>query len=115
MFPLEDALDPGVAVADQDRHAAGQGVDDPVFAEAEGEVLLALDLVVAGLAPLGDDLEGQDGRPMAAVVLGGTAQDHGDVGVAPRDHAGEPEAELARPARAVDDAGMCLVVTSRSR
>ena len=52
LFPLEDALDPGVAVADQDRHAAGQRVDDPVFAEAEGEVLLALDLVVADLARL---------------------------------------------------------------
>jgi hypothetical protein len=25
LFPLEDALDPGVAVADQDRHATGQG------------------------------------------------------------------------------------------
>ena len=42
LIGLEGALDPDVAVADEDRHLPGHGVDDPVFVEAEGEVLLAL-------------------------------------------------------------------------
>src|SRR4051794_8725371 len=88
LLTLEETFSPDVAVAHEDGHPADLRIDDPVFTEAVGEVFLPLGLIVAGLAAGGDDLDGERGGAAAPWVLGGAAEDHGHVGIPPRDHAG---------------------------
>ena len=67
-------------IADEHGHLAGPWVDDPVLEQAIDQILLPLRLVVAHLAPLGDDLDGQRRNPAPAEVFRGPFEDDGDVG-----------------------------------
>src|SRR3954469_2976680 len=98
----KDGFVPGIAASGQDGDLSIQGVDDPVFEQAVGQVLFALGLVIALDAAPRDDFGGQRGDPPAAPILGGTMKYDAQVGVAARDHVREPEAELVTAAVSTD-------------
>src|SRR5262249_4336488 len=59
-----------------------------------------------------DDLGGEGGEPAASEILGGTAEDDAEVGIAARDHAREPESELIPTPEAANPPWMIEVIAS---
>ena len=92
-------LDPDVAVADQHGHDFRLKIDDPVFAQAIGEIFGSLGHVVAlvRLTSLGNDLEGQRRRTAAAPIFGVPRRATATSGLRPEISRGKPKAELDPP------------------